>query len=70
MALSHPERLLSDLLTIRDWFRYGISRMHASDCFYGHGFDNPGAEVWALLAHVLSLPDDVPESLFDAEINP
>ena len=43
------------LRTIEDFWRWGITRMHAAEIFFGHGTDNADTETQVLLAHVLHL---------------
>lgn len=46
---------LENLHTIEDYWRFGISRLHESEVFFGHGTDNADTETQVLLAHVLHL---------------
>jgi ribosomal protein L3 glutamine methyltransferase len=57
-----------DLLTIRDWIRYAVSRFEASDVFYGHGTDNGYDEAVWLIMSALHLPMDTLNNFLDARI--
>ncbi|RUO58586.1 50S ribosomal protein L3 N(5)-glutamine methyltransferase [Pseudidiomarina insulisalsae] len=46
---------LTELTRIEDYWRWGVSTLHAADVFFGHGTDNADTETQVLLAHVLHL---------------
>ena len=57
-----------ELLTVRDWLRWSISRFSEAGLFYGHGTDNARDEaVWLILA-TLHLPRDTLEPWLDAHL--
>jgi ribosomal protein L3 glutamine methyltransferase len=57
-----------DLVTIRDWLRWAVSRFTEAGLFYGHGTDNALDEaVWLVLA-TLHLPRDTLEPWLDARL--
>lgn len=57
-----------ELLTLRDWLRWAVSRFGEADLFYGHGTDNAWDEaVWLILA-TLKLPRDRLEPFLDARL--
>lgn len=58
----------SELITIRDYIRWSISRFNESALFYGHGTHNALDEALALILHTLHLPNDTHPSLFDARL--
>jgi len=58
-----------ELITLRDFVRWGVTRMQQSGCFHGHGFARPLDESVYLVLHGLSLPPDWPESYFDCRLN-
>lgn len=60
--------LADELLTLRDWLRWAVSRFTAANLFFGHGTDNAWDEaVWLLLA-TLKLPRDRLEPFLDARL--
>ena len=57
---------LVELVTVRDWLRYAVTRFNRSGIFCGHGVDNTYDEaVWLILA-TLALPTDRLEIFLDA----
>ncbi len=57
-----------ELVTIRDWLRWAVSRFNESELFFGHGTDNAWDEaVWLVLA-TLHLPRDTLEPWLDARL--
>lgn len=59
----------NDLKTILDMMRWTYSCFNASDLYYGHGHDNPWDEANQLVLCALSLPIDVPESLYQSNLS-
>lgn len=58
-----------ELQTILDMMRWTYSYFNASDLYYGHGYDNAWSEANQLVLTALSLPVDVPESLYDSRLS-
>lgn len=58
----------TELLTIRDWLRYAVSRFEDSDIFYGHGTDNSYDEAVWLIMGALHLPLDTLDNFLDAKL--
>jgi ribosomal protein L3 glutamine methyltransferase len=57
-----------ELVTIRDWLRWAVSRFNETGLFFGHGTDNAWDEaVWLVLA-TLHLPRDTLEPWLDAHL--
>ena len=57
-----------ELITVRDWLRWAVSRFNETGLFYGHGTDNAWDEaVWLVLAS-LYLPRDRLEPWLDARL--
>jgi ribosomal protein L3 glutamine methyltransferase len=57
-----------ELVTIRDWLRWAVSRFNEAGLFFGHGTDNAWDEaVWLVLA-TLHLPRDTLEPWLDAHL--
>ena len=57
---------LVELVTLRDWLRYAVSRFNRAELFFGHGVDNAWDEAVYLLLHTLALPLDRLEPFLDA----
>lgn len=57
-----------ELITIRDWLRWAVSRFNEAGLFFGHGTDNAWDEaVWLVLA-TLHLPRDTLDPWLDAHL--
>ncbi len=57
---------LAELVTVRDWLRYAVTRFNRGGVFFGHGCADAYDEaVWLILA-TLALPLDRLEPFFDA----
>ncbi|KAF0163206.1 MAG: putative adenine-specific DNA-methyltransferase [Rhodocyclaceae bacterium] len=57
-----------ELITVRDWLRWAVSRFNEAGLAYGHGTDNAWDEaVWLVLA-TLHLPRDTLEPWLDARL--
>lgn len=54
------------LITVRDWLRFGISRMNQAGLHFGHGTTNALDEAAYLILHTLHLPIDQLEPFLDA----
>lgn len=57
-----------ELLTVRDWLRWAVTRFHQSQLYFGHGSDNALSEATYLIAHTLALPFDQLDSFLDARL--
>lgn len=62
----HPSGPLAELVTLRDWLRYAVTRFNRGGLFFGHGCDNAWDEAVWLLLSTLSLPLDRLEPFLDA----
>ncbi|MGB4063767.1 MAG: 50S ribosomal protein L3 N(5)-glutamine methyltransferase [Azonexus sp.] len=60
----------TELITVRDYIRYAVSRFNAAQLFFGHGSDNAWDEAVYLTLHTLSLPLDRLEPFLDARLLP
>ena len=57
-----------ELVTVRDWLRWAVSRFNETGLSYGHGTDNAWDEaVWLILA-TLHLPRDTLDPWLDAHL--
>ncbi|MDX2259026.1 MAG: 50S ribosomal protein L3 N(5)-glutamine methyltransferase [Hyphomicrobiaceae bacterium] len=59
---------IADLVTLRDWLRYGVSRFAAAGLVYGHGTESALDEAAFLILSSLSLPVDQLEPWLDARL--
>jgi ribosomal protein L3 glutamine methyltransferase len=64
-ALQQPEQ---QLITVRDWLRYAVSRFNAAQLAYGHGTSNARDEAAFLILHTLKLPIDQLDPWLDARL--
>ncbi len=62
--------LLQYLHTIRDFIRWGASRMNEAGLHFGHGTANAVDESAALVLHSLHLPPDLDGDFFQATLTP
>jgi len=62
------QQTTTELLTIRDWLRYAVSRFENSDIFYGHGTDNSYDEAVWLIMGAFHLPHDTLNNFLDAKL--
>jgi ribosomal protein L3 glutamine methyltransferase len=60
----------TELITVRDFIRYAVSRFNAAKLFFGHGSDNAWDEAVYLTLHTLHLPLDRLEPFLDARLLP
>jgi ribosomal protein L3 glutamine methyltransferase len=59
---------LSALQSVRDFFRYAVSRFNAAGLVYGHGTDNAVDEAAFLVLEGLNLPIDSLDPFMDARL--
>lgn len=64
MTVSIPEELMS----VRDWLRYTVSRMRGANVAFGQGFVDAYDEAAYLVLHTLHLPLDRLEPFLDAAL--
>jgi len=62
----HESGPLAELVTLRDWLRYAVTRFNRAGLFFGHGCADAYDEAVWLLLHTLSLPLDRLEPFLDA----
>ncbi len=59
-----------DLVTVRDWLRFAVSRFNEAELAFGHGTTNAYDEAAYLILHTLRLPLDRLEPFLDARLLP
>lgn len=57
-----------ELLTLRDWLRYAVSRFNSGGLIFGHGTTNACDEAAWLLLHTLHLPHEQIDPFLDARL--
>lgn len=66
--MSQSESVCDELLTIRDFLRWGASEFTAANLFYGHGTDNPWDEAEVLVLHALHLTPPLANEWLDSRL--
>jgi len=66
--MKNPQDLMTELSTLRDFVRYGVSLFNSEGLFFGHGTDNALDEASALALYALHLPHDLPGHFMDAAL--
>lgn len=64
------EEAINHLQTIRDFIRWGASRMNTANLYFGHGTDNAIDEAIALATQALYLPPDINTEYFCTLLTP
>ncbi len=59
---------MQDLVTIRDFIRWGASRFNQARLFFGHGTDNAWDEAVFLVLSAINLPPDTDARVLDARL--
>lgn len=62
----HEHGPLAELVTLRDWLRFAVTRFNRASLFFGHGCADAYDEAVWLLLHTLSLPLNRLEPFLDA----
>lgn len=57
---------LDELVTVRDWLRYAVTRFNRAGLFFGHGSSDAFEEAAYLILHTLSLPLERLDGFLDA----
>lgn len=68
MTVSNNTTALDDLVTLRDWLRYAVSRFNAANLVYGHGTATATDEAAFLILTALHLPIDELDPWLDARL--
>ncbi len=64
------DAVTAELVTLRDYWRYAISRFNAAELSYGHGTTTASDDAAFLLLDSLNLPIDVLDPFLDARLLP
>jgi len=64
------EHAKQELVTLRDWLRFAVSRFQEAGLFFGHGSTEAFDEAAYLCLHSLHLPPDRLEPFLDARLLP
>jgi len=68
MTINYFQEARDSLSTVRDCFRFAISRFNQAELFFGHGSANANDEAAYLILHTLNLPLDELEPFLDAQL--
>nr|WP_255558146.1 50S ribosomal protein L3 N(5)-glutamine methyltransferase [Zhongshania aquimaris] len=68
IVVSQVNNITNELVSIRDYLRWGVSEFGRAGLFFGHGTDNAYDESRVLVSHVLNLPFDFEAELLDARL--
>lgn len=68
MTLPEPEASRADLVTIRDWLRYGVSQFRMAGLVFGHGTSTAIDEAAFLILSALELPVDQLDPWLDCRL--
>lgn len=60
--------ICDQLITVRDWIRWGTSLFNANQLHFGHGTDNAWDEAVSLVLYALHLPPNSHPQILDARI--
>jgi ribosomal protein L3 glutamine methyltransferase len=69
MARALPEPPIDDLISVRDWLRYGASLFNKANLVYGHGTANAVDEAAFLMLSTLHLPIDEIEPWLECRLS-
>jgi ribosomal protein L3 glutamine methyltransferase len=62
------DEAVTELRTIGDMLRWGVSRFNDANVYYGHGTDNAWDEAITLVFHALHLPQDIGQQVIHANL--
>ncbi|WP_076408818.1 50S ribosomal protein L3 N(5)-glutamine methyltransferase [Shewanella sp. UCD-KL12] len=62
------DEAVTELRTIGDMLRWGVSRFNDANIYYGHGTDNAWDEAVALVFHALHLPEEIGQQVIHSNL--
>ena len=68
MAPATQPEIIADLITLRDWWRFGVSLFTKAGLVFGHGTENAADEAAFLILSTLDLPVDHLEPWLDCRL--
>lgn len=68
MPARGADDIIDDLVTVRDWWRYGVSQFTTAGIVFGHGTDNAADEAAFLILSALNLPIDALDPWLDCKL--
>ena len=68
MPEPQPDAVLDELITVRDWWRYGVSTFTKAKLTYGHGTASAVDEAAFMILSTLNLPIDTLEPWLDCRL--
>lgn len=68
MSIGQKHDICSDLISVRDFIRWGASQFNQAKVFFGHGTDNAWDEASQLVLHALHLMMPVDPQWLDARL--
>lgn len=68
MSIGQKHDVCSDLISVRDYIRWGTSQFNAEGLFFGHGTDNAWDDALQLVLHALHLPLPLNPDVLDARL--
>jgi ribosomal protein L3 glutamine methyltransferase len=68
MTLADADSRLTELVTVRDWLRYGVSRFRGQELVFGHGTSTAVDEAAFLILSALDLPIDQLDPWLDCRL--
>lgn len=66
--MKQSDEIYHQLLTVRDWVRWGASLFNANALHFGHGTDNAWDEALCLVLHAIHLPPNSHPEIFNAHL--
>jgi ribosomal protein L3 glutamine methyltransferase len=68
VSIGQKHDVCSDLISVRDYIRWGASQFNAAELFFGHGTDNAWDDALQLVLHALHLPLPLNPDVLDTRL--